>query len=42
VEGTIRRLEGELAGKRREIEDARRVEPTFDVLAGGVVDVSAV
>jgi superfamily II DNA or RNA helicase len=41
IEGTIRRLEMELQARRREIEAARRVEPLFDVLAGGVVDVAA-
>jgi len=41
VEGTIRRLEMELEQKRRAIESHRRVDVVWELLAAGIVRVSA-
>jgi nucleotide-binding universal stress UspA family protein len=41
VEGTIRRLEMELEQKRRAIEDHRRVDVVWELLAAGIVRVTA-
>jgi SNF2 family DNA or RNA helicase len=39
IDGSIRRLEVELDAKRRTINESRRVSPSFELIAGGVVNV---
>jgi superfamily II DNA or RNA helicase len=39
IEGAIRRLESELDSKKREIEQSRRIDPRFELVAGGIVSV---
>ena len=39
IEGSIRRLEAELDGKLRTVNESRNVSPSFELLAAGVVNV---
>jgi hypothetical protein len=39
AEGAILRLESELAGKRQKIEESRRLSESYELVAGGVVEV---